>query len=249
MRSLSVATISGLALGLTAASAFAADLPAKAPIYKAPPMVAAYNWNGFYVGGNVGWGWADHNSDSFTDAGDFVASTSSTRSGVLGGGQIGYNWMATENILLGIEGDLSGADIKGTTTTTTATGTATSSGKDDWFGTVRGRVGYAFNNWLVYGTGGAAWMHDQDTRTVIASLRDPLLNGQASSVSSILTGWTAGGGVEVGITPNWTVKAEYLHMDFGSYTYHYTYSIPAGNRVSNQSLTADIVRFGFNYKF
>jgi opacity protein-like surface antigen len=131
---------------------------------------------------------------------------------------------------------------------TVPTGTSSTSSKDDWFGTVRGRRGYAFNNWLLYGTGGFAWMHDTSTRTVIASAV-PALVGQSASASSTLTGWTAGGGVEVGVTANWIARLEYLHMDFSPYTYHFVYSPTSGNRTINQKLTSDIVRVALSYKF
>jgi outer membrane immunogenic protein len=239
-RSLLLAAI--CAVGFVQAAS-AADLPTKAPAYAAP-----YNWNGFYVGGNLGWGWAPHNSDAFTDAGVFVTSVSSTRDGFLGGGQVGYNYMAWPHIVLGIEADFSAADIKATSVSTTATGTSSTSSKDDWFGTMRGRVGYAFDNWLLYGTGGFAWMHDTSTRTVLASVV-PALVGQSASASSTLTGWTVGGGVEVGITANWIARLEYLHMDFASYTDHFVYVPATGNRTINEKLTADIVRVAMSYKF
>jgi outer membrane immunogenic protein len=231
-----------------AANAQAADLPAMPAKAPAPAYVPSYNWNGFYVGGNVGWGWAPHTSDAFTDAGAFVSSASNTRDGLLGGLQAGFNWMAWPSILIGIEADIDAADIKYTNVSTTGTGTSSTESKDDWFGTVRGRLGYAMNNWLFYGTGGFAWMHDKATRTVLASVV-PALVGQSASVSATLTGWTAGGGVEVGLTPNWTARLEYLHMDFGSYTSHFVYVPAVGNRMNNETLRADIVRFGINYKF
>lgn len=229
--------------GLAVTPSFAADMPIKAPAYVAP-----YNWTGVYVGGNAGWGWARNNNDAFTDAGVFVASTSSTRDGILGGGQIGYNYMIWQNVVLGVEADLSAANIKATTTSTTTTGTSTNSSKDDWFGTVRGRLGYAFNNWLVYGTGGFAWMHDSSTRTVLASTV-PALVGQSATSSSTLNGWVAGAGVEFAVTGNWIGRLEYLHMDFGSYSDHFVYVPASGNRTANETLKADIVRVGMSYKF
>ena len=244
MKKLLLAGVAAIAFGV---SAHAADLPARMAT-KAAAYAAPYNWNGFYVGANVGWGWGAHDSDAFTDAGAFVSSVSTTRDGFIGGGQIGYNYMITPNILLGLEVDLSAADIKASSTSTTATGTSSTDSKDNWFSTARGRVGYAFNNWLVYGTGGFAWTHDSSTRTVLASTV-PALVGQSSTSSGTLNGWTVGAGVEYGFTQHWIGRLEYLHMDFGSYTDHFVYVPATGNRTNNEKLRTDIVRVALSYKF
>ena len=251
---LSAVTLASVLFVFESQSAFAADLP----VYtKAPPVVApAYNWNGFYVGGNLGWGFANADGTSSPlDPNSFGTYGTQTGSrswnGVVGGGQIGFNWVALPNIVLGIEADLSGANLKDAYSTTSSDGTSFKTTDVDSFGTVRGRIGYAFNNWLIYGTGGAAWAHAKVTNTQGPCNPDPTCKsgpvplGIVNANTATLTGWTAGGGVEVGITSSWTTRLEYIHMDFGSYSY----ANPSFNRALTISLKTDVVRLGLNYKF
>jgi outer membrane immunogenic protein len=178
--------------------ATAADLQ---PVHKAP----VFNWNGFYIGANVGGAWAGNTVTEGNILGTISATTNVGSSGVAGGGHAGYNWQAAPNWLLGIEADVSGAAPKG-------------SGSDRFgsfdekvnaFGTVRGRVGYVVNNWLFYGTGGFGWANDAFTRTPTNQPPGPGAN------SATRTGWAAGAGIEYGLARNWTLRAEYLHVDLG----------------------------------
>jgi outer membrane immunogenic protein len=171
---------------ITAASVVAMTAAANAAdMYRAPaPSAGApyvgVNWSGFYVGVNGGYGW---NSASL-DAG------ANSPKGGFGGGQIGYN-AQRGNFVFGIESDIQGAGIK-----------ATSYGADtemNWFGTARGRLGYAFDRVLVYGTGGFAY----------GNVKDSALG---SSISETQLGWVAGGGVEYKFSPSWSAKAEYQFM-------------------------------------
>ncbi len=137
----------------------------------------AYNWTGWYVGGNAGYGWGRNTGDLwdlFTDPGGVAGLAAYFTvlyranvlpgvkpDGIVGGAQIGYNWQ-TASWVLGLVADIQASGMRGSASTTVIpiTGAATSiqsnTSKIDWFGTVRGRVGYVYNNWLLYGTGGLA---------------------------------------------------------------------------------------------
>jgi outer membrane immunogenic protein len=243
----------GFALA-AAASATGADLPA-APNYKAPPA-PYYNWNGFYVGVNVGGGWASnslHQSPEFS--GGPGQNVSLESSGVVGGGQLGFNWVAAPNWLLGIEADVSGANLKGTGTASTPGGILASSWteKVDAFGTVRGRLGYVANNWLFYGTDGFTWSDATMDRTQLATLGGSPLAGFFISNSATRTGWTAGGGIEWGFARNWTARVEYLHLDLSDQTF--SFSTTSGNggiasrTIDEGRLKIDTVRVGVSYLF
>jgi outer membrane immunogenic protein len=217
MKKLLLASAGLLALGVVSASA--ADLPrqmpAKAPAYIPPPP---YNWTGFYIGlnGGGGWGHSDY-SAPLTD--------SSSLSGGLVGGTVGYNYQMGQ-VVFGLEGDIDWADLRGSTTCAVATSCET---RNDWLATARGRLGYAFDRFLPYVTGGAAF---GDIKTSVTGFPD---------TTATRTGWTLGGGIEYAISGPWTAKVEYLHVDLGN----------AGTSVpgANASYTADIVRGGINYRF
>lgn len=232
---------------------------AAAAFYGAPVFAAEaplYNWNGFYLGGHVGWGIANADGTGFQlDPNGFGTHGTNRGSrawyGLVGGGQIGFNWMALPRIVLGIEADLSFADLKDHYSQTSSDGTSFKTTNVDKFSTVRGRVGYALDNWLIYGTGGFAWTHADLTNTQgpcnpnPTCVGGPVPLGTVNSNSVNGTGWTAGGGVELGIAPNWATKLEYLHMDFGTATV----ANPSFNRGNTFSLTTDVVRLGLTYKF
>ena len=186
----------------------AADLYTKGPAYAATPF-NVYNWNGFYVGANVG-----YQSATVTNW------PSNGPSGVAGGVQAGYNWQVAPNWVLGAE-----ADIQGSSASDTFAGFQFS---NPWFGTVRGRVGYAFNNILVYGTGGFAYGGGSVTRGGFSN-------------SQTHTGWTLGAGVEVGLTPNWSAKAEYLYIRLNDQGYVLT--------GFNNGFQSNLIRLGVNYRF
>jgi outer membrane immunogenic protein len=220
-------------------TANAADLPPTAQVYKAPPAVAAYNWTGFYVGGNVGYGWGVSNNSlsasqginfgaGYTDT--LTATDSNKMSGVIGGVQAGWNWQV-QNFLIGIETDIQasgqkrtnsyGATIIDPTSPKFNNAVAvTDSAKLDWFGTARGRFGVTSDRWLVYATGGLAFGevkesgNAQPTNAFGAIINAPLVWNQ----STTKVGWTIGAGVENAISANWSWKIEYLYMDLGNIT-------------------------------
>lgn len=215
------------AAALTAMSqvAAAADLPARSGPYTAPMYSPApvTTWSGFYVGANVGYGW--ENATSTT-----LGVTSNKLNGVIGGGQLGYNWQ-TGNLLLGIEGDFQGSGQSNTQTI----GALTIKQEAPWFGTLRGRIGYANGPWLIYGTGGAAW---QDYKITLS-----VPSGASASSDTSKSGWTGGGGVEWMFMPQWSAKLEYLYMDTGN-TNTTLFGIPITGRLQD-----NIVRVGANYHF
>jgi outer membrane immunogenic protein len=246
------------------APALAADM---APRYtKAPPpMVAAvYSWTGFYIGGNVGYGWFDRNStlaDTGTPA--FFAATIAAGAlppvygvnprGAVGGGQIGYNWQAGMWVF-GVEADIQGADVKGSTTLNTSVApfvpiTATATEKLDWFGTARGRVGFAANTALFYVTGGLAYGHVSHSFFTAAPA---VAQSAFGSDAQVDVGYTVGAGVEWAFNNNWSVKGEYLYMDLGNHTttaFGVT-GTPVGATLGLRTHEQyNIVRVGLNYKW
>ncbi|QOZ45374.1 porin family protein [Bradyrhizobium sp. CCBAU 53340] len=201
-------------IALTGAAS-AADLAAR-PYTKAPvAMASVYNWTGFYLGLVGGGAWEDSSSPRMQ--GGFV------------GGTAGYNWQ-TGNVVFGIEADGSWADVSASATDATTGITAAS--KTDALGTVRGRIGYAVNNVLFYGTGGYAWI---DNKITLSAL------GVSVSDSKFHSGWTVGAGVEAFIAPQWSIKGEYLYRSLGGETYFGT--LPTG------TLNLHTVQLGVNYHF
>jgi outer membrane immunogenic protein len=200
--------LTAAAMVAAAGSAAAADLPrSPAPYYSSPAPASTYNWAGFYAGVNLGYQWGK------------ITNSSIEPSGVAGGIQGGYNWQNGQ-FVFGGETDIqfSGADDT----------FAPYKFSNPWFGTLRGRLGYAMNNILLYGTLGLAYGG---------------VKGESGGIDENKThaGWTAGLGMEVGFTPNWSAKVEYLYMDLGNRSYSIT-------GVDN-GLEASLLRFGVNYHF
>jgi outer membrane immunogenic protein len=231
---ISLLAAAGLGLGLVQAAS-AADLP-RGPVYKAPAMMApVYSWTGLYIGGNVGGSFGEAKTD-VTFAGFPLGSTKTNPTGVIGGGQIGYNWQIAPTWLLGVETDFQGSSQSDSATLLAGLGVTN---KLDWFGTVRGRLGYTgfADRWMIYATGGLAYAH---TKT------DGLVFGVPFTGEDTRTGWTVGAGIEAATwLPNWTWKVEYLYMDLGKTTV----TDPTGFLNLSSRYTDNIVRFGINYKF
>lgn len=265
MRALLVATAAMLAISAVN-PASAADMAVKAPPIQ--PPLPVYNWTGFYIGGNVGYGWSHGDFTHTVTAvlGDFQRSASNSGTikgeGVLGGGQIGFNYEFPSHWVLGIEADIDATDItssnSGCYTGVVTTVCGTHNHKLDDFGTVRGRLGYAFNNVLVYGTGGWAWGHG--TNTLQITCLGPECPGTSAAPLRPLnplevnpSGWVAGAGVEWGFLPNWTLRAEYLHLQFDGITEDRSRTglvVPVS--INSHVVTdthVDIVRVGVSYLF
>lgn len=206
MRMKFFAAIAVALIGL-ATSANAADYGYGRQPYTVPQPLGAYSWAGPYVGGNIGYQWGD------------VHNTSNSPSGFNGGIQGGYNWQYGQ-FVFGAEADFqaSGASDR----------FAVWKFSNPWFGTLRGRAGFAMNNILIYGTGGLAY----------GNVRAETLN---LSESRWAAGWTLGAGAEMGITQNWTAKVEYLYVSLNDNQFALT-GLPNGYQFS-------VVRLGVNYKF
>ncbi|MGM5032275.1 outer membrane protein [Tardiphaga sp. 803_E3_N1_3] len=234
MKSLCLTTAALLSL---TAGAQAADMAAKAPYYKAP-VVAVYDWTGFYLGVNAGIGLgrdrAIHN-DGFLG----TESTYLSPQGALGGGQVGYNWQTGSMlgpVVYGLEADIQGAGLSDDRTNLGSPFVSTTyNQKIDWFGTVRGRIGLATGPVLGYVTGGYAY---GNVKTSIAFDNA----GTVFSTNKIQNGWTVGSGVEAALGGNWTGKIEYLYLNVGNNSYAF------GPQTLNTEVRENIFRVGLNYR-
>jgi outer membrane immunogenic protein len=244
--------IGALALAALSLPAAAADLGAR-PIGKAPVMapVALYNWSGFYIGGHIGGVWGDKDWIDVT-GGVVTPDGGHEVSGFLAGGQIGFNWQAGAWVF-GIEGQASWTNADGSHTDGglvlncfpgAVVGT-TCGTEINWLGTVAGRVGYAFNNVLLYAKGGFAFA-DEEYFLIDTATGGALLNATADDTR---TGWMVGAGFEYGFTPNWSLKLEYNYMDFGADTFTLVDPIlgPFVDKDIDQHL--HVVKAGINYRF
>jgi outer membrane immunogenic protein len=246
VRKLLFASMALIAFGASPAPALAADLPAKAPVYKA---AAPYDpWTGCYLG--IEGGRARGQSKQIdVDAGDIgTAAYRATiirphLNGDLIGGTAGCNYQ-TSNVVWGIEGDWSWTNFKNQSHLLPPFGPPFVYGtKVDWLATLRGRIGYAMDRALFYVTGGLAFADIKATEPfdAVGAVLGPL-----PDVSKNRLGWTIGGGVEWRLPdPHWSVKAEYLYVDFGNKTYVFE-----PNDIDRAvKLHENIVRVGLNYKF
>ena len=224
--------------------ASAADLPrryaapAPAPIAYVPP---AFTWTGFYVGANAGGAVASdiksRTSNAFGTSSDSVGA-----GGFLVGGTVGYNYQFHPNWVVGVEGDIGYADIQARSSSSSAfSASSAKSGLDGYFGTIRGRVGYAVGQWLFYGTGGWAFADGKSTVT------NTSFGGTTTQSASLdLSGYVVGGGVEYAVSQNLSVKAEYLYADFDKKRF-----LTAGAPVTTTTVNQDthLLKVGVNYRF
>ncbi|MBN9006639.1 MAG: porin family protein [Rhizobiales bacterium] len=202
--------------------------------------VAAANWAGFYLGGNLGSG-TGRDRSALTDVGaGTTAAFNTSPDGINGGVQAGYNWQAG-NWVYGLETDIQGSAQEDNKTSFFAPGTALDvNSKLPWFGTVRGRLGYSIGSSLFYATGGLAY---GEIKTDLGPV----------AFSDTRTGWTVGAGIETPFTflglfgPNWTTKTEYLYVDLGTSTNAFTTG--AGPGVYSTDVKEHIFRTGLNYHF
>lgn len=218
------AAVAGLLTVSTCAQA--ADLaPSPAPV----PTPAAYNWNGLYLGLNAG---GVFGSEANTASGGVSASANQNLPGFVGGAQIGVNYQ-TGAVVWGFEADFDASTQNGSLPSGVLSGTS----QMPWFGTLRGRLGLAFDRFLIYGTAGGAAGELRSNFTV------PI--GTASTTVTYGT-WTAGAGIEYGITDNLSARAEYLYLDTGNVG---TGSIGPPTATITTRLKDNLVRAGLNYRF
>jgi outer membrane immunogenic protein len=206
------------------------------------------DWNGFYAGGSLGYGESRTKADFALPAGA-AFSTDTKLSGGLFGGQAGYNFHRGA-LLLGVEADAAFSTQKSQSLQTCAAPTCgvadlsfANEQKVTWIGTVRGRLGFTFDRWLVYGTGGVGAGGFKSQYSVSTTL---------SRVTHVETydkvAWVAGGGVEVALDPRWSVKAEYLY--FALPDMRSTYALAGvGAITETDNMAQHIIRAGINYRF
>jgi outer membrane immunogenic protein len=232
------------------ASGYAADMAVKAP----PAAAAAiYNWTGFYIGGEVGGGWARGATTDVVPSGGFPAGFTSqpiNYSGVLGGGYAGYNYQVNQ-IVLGIDGNYDGAGLTGSGSDISPTtgNTSVHSAKMKWDAAITGRLGYANNNVLFFVKGGWAWAGFSESST--STTPGGALFGNSNS-SDTRNGGTVGGGIEYGFAPHWSAKLEYAYVKFRTANYNAT-AVSAGGVASSpaKSSASDLNEFkgGVAYRF
>lgn len=212
--------LASAALMAVASAASAADLE-----------TPSFNWTGFYLGGQIGGGWVNGPGSSDPNAVHLNVD------GVIGGAYAGYNWQAPgSNLVLGVDTDILASGLDGSGRNALGN---TASGKWEWYGATRGRVGYAFDRFLPYIAGGVAYGH------VKASYGFP--DGSIYSGGKTDAGWTIGAGLEYAISDHLTARAEYRHTDFGKMDV--TLTGAGGSGVSEIKMPIDDVRFGLAYKF
>jgi outer membrane immunogenic protein len=260
-----------------------------APHYKAPPA-AVFSWTGCYVGGNAGWiGDIDRKRYDLAMAGGYIDpangfgrdpdararlshSYSPNGSGFTGGVQAGCNYQMA-SFVWGVEADFNGSSLRETINanfgpSATRLGLASSHTESvtndlNWFSTFRGRAGFAWDRLLIYGTGGAAVARFKSSSNILFGTDQIFLSGTNLIGSDAETrfGWVAGAGVEWAFMSNWSFKAEFLHLDFGSFSYQspcvdaacvasFTGAgLPLGAWSTSVRARENIVRFGVNYRF
>jgi outer membrane immunogenic protein len=235
------------AVGLVALSmsapASAADLAAR-PYTKAPPMVAAiYDWTGFYIGANGGWGSSRKCWDLTTAAGAFIGNEGChDATGGTAGGQIGYRWQSAA-FVFGLEAQGNWADFRGRNTSLFAA-VNTNESKVDAFGLFTGQIGWAFNTALLYVKGGAAVTSDRYRSFTTAA---GVLNG--TSGDDTRWGGTVGVGLEYAFAPNWSAGIEYDHLFLGNRTTGIV--TPAGALFATDRIRQDVdlVTVRVNYRW
>ncbi len=222
---------------LTSVSAFAADLGPGHSVTIAP-VAQPFTWTGVYFGALVGYSWGDDPAAYLNPVFDGLAGSLTTKpQGAYGGGEIGYNYQFG-NAVLGIEADLEFGNIRAKIPDILGDlhdppGPYSITGSSDYSGSLRARLGYAFDRFLPFITGGYAWAHSK-----VSSDDGPV------SDSATLGGWVFGGGLEYAFDQHWSAKAEYLHADFGSHTW-FADQVYASRSTSR----TDSIRFGVNYRF
>ena len=247
------------AIALTGSAAFAADLPSRAPppVYLPPPPV--FTWTGIYIGGQVGYAWSSGNFKFFgvdpISGIAFSASGDPNPNGVIGGGHVGYQYQINQWVL-GIEGSVDGTSLSKTAVVALpgvfgggATVNAHSSA--DIQGSIRGKLGIAWDRVLIYATGGVAFGGFNTDWSLAGTTPAGVPIFASSNFSNTRVGWTVGGGLQYAVTNNWWIFAEYRYSDFGSVNNGlFGTALPVGTIFNgNRQITQNQVQAGFSYKF
>lgn len=232
MRRLAMAILGAVTIG-AAVPAGAADI--RMPVKAAPAYVQTYyNWTGFYLGGHVGYGWADfEGSDTLTG----LLTDSASARGLIYGGQLGFNYQMGSWVF-GIEGEYTVGDVKHTEDL--LLGLATAEVKLDRIYTLAGRIGYAFDRTLIYAKFGGAWTREE---------YNFMLLGATATGSVDRSGWLLGVGLEYAFMGNWSAKIEYNYMDMGSKDVTLVTVGPIAVTPASVDLTVQTVKLGVNYRF
>jgi len=226
------------AFSLLTVSAFGADLELPAPV--SPPL---FGWTSCYGGGQVGGGWGQKD---LTDSAGVLAPITGFAAANLGisgymlGGQIGCDYQFASNWVLGIEGAVSGGNIGGSTTVVVPGNNATFKDTTDFLTSVTGRVGYAWDRWLLYAKGGAAWAGDR------YSAFDSLATYDFEGLETRF-GWTAGVGVEWALWNDWSLKLEYDYYGFGSRSVTFIDNISGTVGPEDIKQSIQVVKLGLNF--
>jgi len=236
---------------LVAAPAFAADMPApypaSTPTFSSPAPVV---WQGFYAGLNAGGVFVDGNAgvdaNGYNIPGEVVPL--SDDNGFIGGAQIGYNWQGAGNWVFGVEADIQYLDYSVANTTVANIGDTVYAAQADWLATLRARLGVATEFGLIYATGGLAYSD------LTYSVTDVLTAAPAGGDTVVGAtqpdwGWTIGAGAEFMLTGNWSVKAEYLYVNFGGETVVGLVGTGGTSNFNFDDTEMHIARVGLNYKF
>lgn len=213
--------------------AAAADLPSR----KQPPIVPPppeFTWTGLYVGAQVGYAWARDPGANLSWPRVFTP-TDFDSSGVIGGIHVGYNYQ-WKQFVLGVEGDAEGTSLNSTHQQPSLVTIRSASSIQ---GSIRGRLGVAFDRFLIYGTGGSQWGGIQNSY---------YFGLQGDSYTTTRSGWTVGGGLEYAFNNNWSARAEYRYADLGSY-YDGNGPIIFPLLYQSHHWTENQVKVGFSWKF
>jgi outer membrane immunogenic protein len=243
----------------------AADIYSGGGGYKDVPVAPCCSFAGFYIGGNLGIEWSQvefARRDFLTtdpDGGDFftIGGKKLNNTGGFGGGQIGYNWQSACCWVYGLELDLGGIAQKSERNffvpgIDDGVGAAGGRIKVDggFYGDITGRLGYAWGNSLLYAKGGFAWLNvDINMAGTTVADDGEVTTFRSNNKNTTLTGWTVGAGWEWKpcCQSNWSIKAEYLHFDFGNMDNRCCDDGVNNFKFFKNDLTVDTVKLGFNY--
>ena len=243
LRRILLASVGAVALAGTAVAA--EPPPAPPPIYV--PPVPIFTWTGVYVGAQIGYAWGTTDINLGDNFGDFI-SFSENNNGVIGGAHVGYNLQLSQWVI-GLEGDVDGSSLSKTVSNTLVIDNflvpLSASANLNVQGSIRGRLGYAWDRLLLYATGGVAFGGFN------GSIDSPF---GYNSISTTRVGWTVGGGLEYAVTNNWSIRAEYRYTQFGHSTVfaNDAFALPIATAVGasgNIKFNENRVQVGVSYKF